>query len=81
MIVDEIVNSMFNESCPVGIFKGIPNENEFIKLWNNSPWEALDIANVAWYIDYDVEKTELILRTASRFGKHYMDICHFIKKA
>jgi hypothetical protein len=68
------------ESCSGGIFKGMPNEDEFKKLWNKSPWDALSIANVAWYVDYDVEKTELILRTASQLGLSYMDICQLIDK-
>ena len=68
------------ESYSGGVFKDIPNEEEFKKLWNKSPWAALDVANVAWYVDYDVEKTELVLRTASRLGLHYMEICQLISK-
>lgn len=69
------------ESCSGGIFKDIPNEDDLRKLWNRSSWSALDIVNVAWYVDYDVEKTEFILRTASQLGISYMDICGLIKRS
>lgn len=68
------------ESCSGGVFKGMPNEEGLLKLWNKGVWDAMSIANTAWYVDYDVEKTELILRTASRLGLDYTDICKLIDK-
>ena len=64
----------------IDFFKHLPNEDQFSELVNRSPWKELDIANVAWYVDYDVSKTELILSTASKLGIHWMAICKLIDK-
>jgi len=67
------------ESCSGGIFKGMQNEAALTNLWLNNHWPANDVSNAAWYVGFDVEKTELILRTASRLGISYMDICQLIE--
>lgn len=62
------------------LIKGIKNEEAFKAMFENTSWDALDIMNTAFYVDYDVDKTKLILDTASKLEINYMDICQHIRK-
>ena len=54
--------------------------NDFAPLCTSSAWDALTIANTAWYVDWDVAKTKLILDKASELAIHPYDIASLFRK-
>jgi hypothetical protein len=51
-----------------------------LNLFKTTHWDVLTILNTWWACDYSKEKTEHVLRLASQFAVHPIDITSLFKK-